>query len=189
MSLPPNYYCIWFSINLFIYSLYILITVPSPLPHNALLLFSHPFSSEKVHEVTLGLETFFTLRPDKLAYVGEQDLQAGNRLSYSPLLQLLGILCEDKALHPLPMCTGLGPAYVCSLVGGPVFCSSHGTSLFDSVGFLVEYLSPSSLSILLPTLPQDSLNLGEELANVWLWVFASVCFHGLLNRDLKEQLC
>jgi hypothetical protein len=31
--------------------------------------------------------------------------------------------------------------------------------------------------------------LGEELANVWLWVFASVCFHGLLNRDLKEQLC
>jgi hypothetical protein len=42
---------------------------------------------------------------------------------------------------------GLGPAHACSLVGGSVSGSRRGSRLGDSVGLLVESLSPLGHSI------------------------------------------
>jgi hypothetical protein len=51
---------------------------------------------------------------------------------------------------------GLGPACVCSLVGGSVSERPHESRLEDSVGLLEKFLSPQGSSILPPTLPKDS---------------------------------
>jgi hypothetical protein len=54
----------------------------------------------------------------------------------------------------------LGPAHVCTLVGGSVFGSPQESRLVDSVGLLVKSFSPPGPSVL--------------PFNVWLWVSASV---------------
>jgi hypothetical protein len=46
---------------------------------------------------------------------------------------------------------GLGPAHVCSLVGGSVSESPLRYELVDSVGLPVEFLSPSGSTVLPPT--------------------------------------
>jgi hypothetical protein len=89
------------------------------------------------------------------------------------LLQLLGNL-EDQTAHLLHMSGGLGPACVCSLVGGSGSESPQGYMLLDSVGLLVESLSIFFNSLhppLPPTRPQDFLSLVQCLA-----VGLCVCF-------------
>lgn len=50
------------------------------------------------------------------------------------------------------ICVGdLGPVNACSLVGGLVSVSPHGPQLVDSVGLLVEFLSPLGPFFLPPT--------------------------------------
>jgi hypothetical protein len=51
---------------------------------------------------------------------------------------------------------GLGIVHVCSLDGGSVSVSSQRSMIVDFAGLLVESLSSSVPSILLPTLLQDS---------------------------------
>jgi hypothetical protein len=52
---------------------------------------------------------------------------------------------------------GLGPAPVCSLVGGLGSVSPYAPTLFDSVILLLVPLTYLICSLISPTLPQDSL--------------------------------
>jgi hypothetical protein len=63
---------------------------------------------------------------------------------------------KTRATQELHM--GLGPDHACSLVGGSVSGSPQGSRLVNSVGLLIESLSPLGSSIVPPSLPQDSLN-------------------------------
>jgi hypothetical protein len=47
-------------------------------------------------------------------------------------------------------CGGIGPAHVCSLLGGSVCGNPQGYRLVDSVGLLIESLFPLCSSVLLP---------------------------------------
>jgi hypothetical protein len=49
---------------------------------------------------------------------------------------------------------GLGPALICSLVGGSVSGSPQGSRFVDFVGLLMEFLFPLDSSTFPPTLPQ-----------------------------------
>jgi hypothetical protein len=49
----------------------------------------------------------------------------------------------------------LGPAHVCFFIGSSVSRSPQGYRLVDSVGLLVESLSPPGPSVLSPSLPHD----------------------------------
>jgi hypothetical protein len=93
------------------------------------------------------------LRPDKTAQLGEQDPHAGSRICSS----CWGTQIKTKLHICSYICVGvLGPAHVCSLVGGSVSRRAQGSSLVDSVCHLVESLTPLGLPVLPTTLPQDS---------------------------------
>jgi hypothetical protein len=82
-------------------------------------------------------------------------------------------------LHICYKCVG-GPSPVpaYSLVGGSVSVNLHGPRLVDSVGLLVESLSPPAPSIMsstLPTAPQA------------LPVGVCICFHLLLDEASQEM--
>jgi hypothetical protein len=122
--LQPNikvlYYFIivfhFFSITLFIYSLYSLITAPSLLSSKPHLYTSHlPFSSEKDrpgfipthHGTSSHTKTkciLFSSRPDKAAQLCKRDPKAYKTVRDSPLFQLLGGPHEDQTAHLLHMC-------------------------------------------------------------------------------------
>ena len=78
------------------------------------------------------------------------------------------------------ICAGdLDPAHACSLVGDSISGSPQGSRLVDSVGLLVESLSPPAPSIMsstLPTAPQA------------LPVGVCICFHLLLDEASQETV-
>ena len=127
-------WCFSLFINLFIYSLYILIETPPLHPFfspAAMLLFTLPFSSEKGEAFPKYQPTLDTVRwgPFSSRQEARQDsLFIGIRSSGrqqskgQPLFLLLRDLCEDIATHLLPMCRGwrLGLVHVCSFVDGSV---------------------------------------------------------------------
>lgn len=87
-------------------------------------------------------------------------------------------------LHICFICSGaLAPALVCSLVGCSVLGTSQGPRLVDFIGLLMESLSPLGSSILLPTLPQELLNLVECLV-----VGLSIRFSQLLGGDSQRTV-
>ena len=61
------------------------------------------------------------------------------------------------------------------MIVSSVSVSLYELRLVDSMGFLVAFLTPLALTILLPLPLQDS----QALSNVWLWV----CFHQFLNES------
>lgn len=67
--------------------------------------------------------------------------------------QLLGIPCKDQAVRLLLIFGGLGPPHPCSLVGGSISGSLHGSRLTYYVDLHVASLTPLASSIF--TLPQD----------------------------------
>ena len=71
-------------------------------------------------------------------------------------------------LHICYICAGIlvQPLYALWLVGQSL--GSQGSRLVDSVGLLVESLSPLASSVLPSTLPQDFLS----SVQCWPWVFA-----------------
>ena len=77
---------------------------------------------------------------------------------------------KKTKLHNCYICAeGLGLFHACSLLGSSVSVSPYGSSLVDSVGFLVVILITLASSIPLPLyqrIPQAPLN-------VWLWISAS----------------
>jgi hypothetical protein len=100
--------------------------------------------------------------------MGSADRQQIQR--QSPL-QLLGDLLKDWDAYLLHVCgvRRVGPAHVCSLVGGSVSESPQGSSFVDSVGRYLESLPSLGPSILPTTLPQDPWG----PFNFWLWVSAT----------------
>ena len=91
----------------------------------------------------------------------------------------------ESKLHVRYICTwGLWSACVSSLVNASFSGSSQGFRLVDSVGLLVEFLTPSGHSIL----PQLFHKTPWPLLNVWPWVFSSVSVSGWAE-PLREQLC
>ena len=68
----------------------------------------------------------------------------------------LHILCRE----------GLGPALVCSLIGGSDSGRAQGSRLVDSVGLLVESLCPPVPQ----SFPQLFHNIPELHLTFWLWV-------------------
>ena len=89
--------------------------LPSPSLTQPLLPFPFPFSSEKGKSPTLhlkslqGLDTSSSpLRPDKAAQLGEQELQAGNRVRDSPHSSGWRNSHKDQATHLLHMYWCLG---------------------------------------------------------------------------------
>ena len=93
------------------------------------------------------------MRQDRVAQLGERDSQAGNRIRDSPV-PVVGRPHEAQTTHLLHICRGIGPAFVCSIVGSSVSGIPQGSRLVDTVG-LVESLSPLGFSVLPPTLPQE----------------------------------
>jgi hypothetical protein len=72
------------------------------------------------------------------AQVWEWDPQESNGVRHSDLH-------EEQVVHLLHIGRGcLGPALVCSLVGGSVSESPQESRLVDSVGLLMEFLSTPS---------------------------------------------
>jgi hypothetical protein len=62
-------------------------------------------------------------------------------------------------LHICYICIGdLGLAFVCSMLGGSLTANVQSSMLVDTIGLLVESLSPPGSSTLLSALPQDSLS-------------------------------
>ena len=80
------------------------------------------------------------------------------------------------------MCGGLGLAPTCSLVGGSVSVSPHGSRLVDSVGLLVVSLTLLAYSVLSSTPSQDSPSTA--------WCFSvglCSCLHLLLDEASQEM--
>jgi hypothetical protein len=86
-------------------------------------------------------------------------MQAGNKVR-GILNSLLDGLHEDQAdiFYICVWVWGARSTHVYSLIGGSVSGSLKGFRLVDSVGLLMEFLSPLCPSILPPTLPQESLS-------------------------------
>lgn len=81
-------------------------------------------------------------------------MSKGGQQSQRQSLLQLGFPHEDQAEHVLHMCRGLSPAHVSSLVGSSVSVSPYRPRLdsvgFDSVRFLMVFLTSLAPSILLP---------------------------------------
>lgn len=146
-----------FSPYLFIYLFYIPISSPvysqypltQTLPYPSLLLSlrgrillqvsptscSHPLRILSPHHEAYSLQ----VRAEKASQLGDQDLQAGNKLRVIPCLCCQRPNCSFGKYVP----GGLSPAHACSLFDDSVTQSSHGSSLVKCVRLPVDYLSSS----------------------------------------------
>jgi len=92
------------------------------------------------------------MQPDKADMLGEQDPQEGNSLIDSSHCNYWWIFMKTE-LHIYYINSGvLGPALVCSLVGGLVPEIPQVSMLVDLVDLPLVFLSPPDLPVL-PTLP------------------------------------
>jgi hypothetical protein len=163
--------------DFFLFSLVYLFTIsqshppslPSSRPHSYKFLFPHYlllFSSKKGKPPLVppctGISSCirtkhpFPLKPNQAVQLGVGDPMAEDRVRDSPPSTCKGTHMKTK-LHICYKCVEvLGPAPACPFIGGSVSVNLHGPRLVDSVGLLVESLSPPAPSILSPILLQES---------------------------------
>ena len=128
---------------------------PSPSP---LRWWDHPgYPPILAYQISAGLDESSPTAARKGSPVRDQILLTVFRDNQPPHLQLLGDPHGDCATHLLPMCQGLKPVCVCSLIGVSVYESFQGSRFVVSVGLcevpiLFRAFSPSaSYSIRFPT--------------------------------------
>ena len=157
-NLQQHFWDIIFLINLFIHFTCRLQTLPS-------LSSLFPFSSKKRRAPVSTNQPWYIKFMQILSHWGQtRQPSGGNRIHRqatqsvtAPSPVVGGPIWRPSCISTILSVEDLGPAHVCSLVGGLVSGNTKESRLVDSVGFLIESLSPPGPSNLPPT--WDILNM------------------------------
>jgi len=135
------------------------------------------------HQITAGLNIFSPTEAKQGSPARGMASKARNRVRDGPHSNFESTYMKIQLYICYKCVGGLGPATVCSLVGGLVSGSPHGHKLVASVGLLVVSLTPLDSRNLSPYPFPKSL---RALLHIWLRV--SICFHRLLDEASQKTV-